>query len=504
MDGMTLDRQSCYSALLARDARFDGRFFTAVKSTGIYCRPVCPARPPKLNNCIFLPSAAAAQAAGFRPCLRCRPESSPDMGAWRGTYATVSRALLLIEDGVLDDGGIESLSTRLGVGERHLRRLFLRHIGASPGHVALTRRVLFAKQLITETSLSMTAIALASGFGSVRRFNETFRQLFDCPPGALRKKSHITKIGASSTITLLLPYRAPYDWDTMLNFLSARAIPGIEAIRDGAYRRTIMLEGGAGWVEVSHAAKHCALRATIAFHSLRQLPVIVARLRRLFDLTADPNAIGAVLSSDTLLAPLVSARPGLRVPGAWDGFELAVRAILGQQITVSAATRLAGKLVAKFGAELPDARRVGLTHLFPSAEQLLNQDIAKIGMPGARGATIANLAAATVADPHFFGPCEDLEQAVARLRALPGIGEWTAHYIAMRALRESDAFPVGDVALMRALSNNEPVRIGAKAMLSRAEAWRPWRAYAALHLWTSDDAPKPGSTKKETAHALAG
>ena len=443
---MTLDRQSCYSALLARDTRFDGRFFTAVKSTGIYCRPTCPARPPKLDNCIFLPSAAAAQAAGFRSCLRCRPESSPDMGAWRGTYATVSRALSLIEDGALDDHGVDSLSARLGIGERHLRRLFLRHIGASPTSVAHTRRVLFAKQLITETSLPMTKIALASGFGSVRRFNETFRQLYDRPPGALRRKSTNKEVTPNSTITLLLPYRAPYDWDAMLNFLTARAIPGIEAIHNGAYQRTIMLEGYAGWVEISHAAKHCALRATIAFHSLRQLPFIVARLRRLFDLSADPNAIGAALSNDPLLAPLVCARPGLRVPGAWDGFEVAVRAILGQQITVSAATRLAAKLVAKFGSELPDAGPVGLTHLFPLAGQLINQDIAQIGMPRARGATIANLAAAAITDPHLFGPGEGIEKSVARLRELPGIGEWTAHYIAMRAMRESDAFPAGDVA----------------------------------------------------------
>ncbi len=499
-----LDRSACYNALLARDVRFDGRFFTAVKSTGIYCRPVCPARPPKLDNCIFLPSAAAAQAAGFRSCLRCRPESSPNTGAWHGTYATVSRALSLIEGGALDDGNAESLSARLGVGERHLRRLFLRHIGASPASVAHTRRILFAKQLITETGLPMTEIALASGFGSVRRFNETFQQLFGRPPSMLRKKSSTQNAAANSSITLSLSYRAPYDWESVLNFLSARAIPGIEAIHNGAYRRTISLDGHAGWVEVKNDVKQCALRATVALPGFKLLPIVIARLRRMFDLAADPMAIGAVLSGDPLLAPLVSARPGLRVPGAWDGFEVAVRAVLGQQITVSAATRLAGKLAATFGSEMSDAEApAGLTHLFPAAEQLLNQDIAQIGMPRARGATISNLAAGNIADPQLFDPHQCLEEAISSLCSLPGIGEWTAQYIAMRCLRESDAFPAGDVALMRALSVNDAPRIRAAMMLARAEAWRPWRAYAALHLWTSDAASIPVKTKKDMAHAFA-
>ncbi|MEQ1888755.1 MAG: AlkA N-terminal domain-containing protein [Alphaproteobacteria bacterium] len=501
---MIPDRQTCYSALLARDTRFDGRFFTAVKTTGIYCRPVCPVRPPKLENCIFLPSAAAAQAAGFRSCLRCRPESAPDTGAWRGTYATVSRALALIEDGALDEGAVERLSARLGVGERHLRRLFLRHIGASPTAVAHTRRVLFAKQLITETRLGMTEIALASGFGSIRRFNEVFQKLFGRPPGALRKKLPCAGTGPHSIITLSLPYRAPYDWEMMLNFLSSRAIPGIEAIHDGAYRRTILLEGRAGWVEVTHNARQCALRATISCHSVKQLPIVIAKLRRLFDVGADPLAIGAALSCDPHLRGLVCARPGLRVPGAWDGFEVAVRAILGQQITVSAATRLAGKLVAAFGSELPDTSvPSGLSHLFPSAAQLANQDVAQIGMPRTRGATIAGLAAASIADPHLFGRYQSLQDAVERLRSLPGIGEWTAQYIAMRALRESDAFPAGDVALMRALTKNGSPRISAPVMLLRAEAWRPWRAYAALHLWTSDAAAIPVNGNKDLRHAFA-
>ncbi len=497
MGGMTLDRSACYNALLARDARFDGRFFTAVRSTGIYCRPVCPARPPKLDNCIFFSSAAAAQAAGFRSCLRCRPESAPNAGAWHGTYATVSRALSLIEDGALDDGNVEQLSARLGVGERHLRRLFMRHIGASPTNVAHTRRILFAKQLISETCLSMTEIALASGFGSVRRFNETFQHLFGRPPSALRKKSGVQDTPSSSGIALSLPYRAPYDWDAMLNFLSARAIPGVEVIRNGAYLRTITLGGQAGWVAVKNDKNLCALRATVAFPVFKQLPIIIARLRRVFDLAADPVAIGAALSCDPFLAGMVAARPGLRVPGAWDGFEVAVRAVLGQQITVSAATRLAGKLVEGFGAKIPDgATPAGLTHLFPAAAQLLNQDIAQIGMPRARGAAIANIAAASCADPKLFDPGLKPEDAILRLRALPGIGEWTAQYIAMRAMRESDAFPSGDIALMRALGVNKTERTGASQLISRAEVWRPWRAYAALHLWTSDAALLPANTKR--------
>lgn len=501
---MTLDRHTCYNAVLARDIRFDGRFFTAVKTTGIYCRPICPARAPKLENCIFLPTAAAAQAAGFRSCLRCRPESAPDSGAWRGTYATVSRALSLIEGGALDDGNVESLSARLGVGERHLRRLFLRHIGASPATVAHTRRVLFAKQLITETRLPMTEIALASGFGSVRRFNETFQQMFGRPSSALRKKSRNKQVSANSTITLSLPYRAPYDWEAMLNFLSVRAIPGIEAAGNDTYRRTIGLDGHSGWVEVSHDAKQCALRAAITLHSVKQLPVVTARLRRMFDLAADPAAIGAALSRDPLLAGLVAKRPGLRVPGAWDGFELSVRAILGQQITVPAATRLAGKLVAAFGPEISDAKApAGLTHLFPYAGQLLNQDIAQIGMPRARAAAITKLAASYIDYPQLMEPHHSLEAAIARLCCIPGIGAWTAQYIAMRALRESDAFPAGDIALMRALSGCGTPRITASAMLTRAEAWRPWRAYAALHLWTSEAASMPANAKKDMAHALA-
>ncbi len=349
---MDLDHDACYRAVETRDSRFDGRFFTAVKTTGIYCRPVCPARTPKRENVVFYVSAAAAQEAGFRPCLRCRPETSPDLGAWRGASNTVSRALVLIEAGALDEGDVETLAGRLGVGGRQLRRLFRQHLGASPIAVAQTRRLLLAKQLIHETSLSMTEVALASGFGSVRRFNETFQQLYDRPPIALRRAT-LACASATSAVTLKLPYKPPYDWAAMLAFLAPRAIPGVEVIEGGAYARAIAIGGAKGAFIVRPAANN-RLAVTVQFPKLEALPAIIARVRRLFDLAADPLAIGDHLSQDAHLAPLVATRPGLRVPGAWDGFEVGVRAILGQQITVTAAIRIAGKIAAQYGAPLDE------------------------------------------------------------------------------------------------------------------------------------------------------
>ncbi|HKV41694.1 MAG TPA: AlkA N-terminal domain-containing protein, partial [Blastocatellia bacterium] len=364
-NGTDMDHDAYYRASSTRDARFDGRFFIGVKTTGIYCRPICPARTPKPENVVFFPTAAAAQEAGFRPCLRCRPEISPDLRSWRGTSNTVSRALALIEAGALDSGDVETLAGRLGIGERQLRRLFQQHLGASPVSVAQTRRVLLAKQLIHDTRLSMTGVAMAAGFGSVRRFNETFQQLFGRGPATLRRtrdqnsssqrvlkrKAKPARKRAADAVALKLPYRPPYDWDSLLGFLAKRAIPGVEAVSARGYARTIELDGAQGsiWVE---RGKGDWLNATIRFSKLEALPKIIARIRRVFDLAADPVAIGADLSRDRVLAPLVAARPGLRVPGAWDGFELAVRAVLGQQITVAAATRLLGKLVTVYGAAL--------------------------------------------------------------------------------------------------------------------------------------------------------
>ncbi len=487
---MLLDRDACYRALLTRDARFDGRIFVAVRTTGIYCRPICPARTPKLENVDFYPSAAAAQGAGFRPCLRCRPESSPELAAWRGTASTVARALALIASGALDgdDADVGRLAFRLGIGERQLRRLFEQHVGAAPIAVAQTRRVLLAKQLIHETGMSMTAVAEASGFGSIRRFNATFRGLYGRPPSALRRASPGDATRAAvAPITLKLSYVPPYDWDAMLSFLAARAIVGAEVVEPGCYRRTIALDGAWGTLAVAPLPGRHALAVTIRFPHLRALPAIIARVRSLFDLGADVVAINAQLETDPCLARLVAARPGLRVPGAWDGFELAVRAVLGQQITVAAARRLAAKLVAAHGDPLPAAvasLERGLTHVFPTAERLANVDLAGLGMPRARAATLSALAAAAVADPRIFDRARDLDEAIARLRALPGIGDWTAHYIAMRALREPDAFPAADIGLLRAMAV-DGVRPTPMALAARAGAWRPWRAYAAQHLWTS-------------------
>jgi AraC family transcriptional regulator of adaptative response / DNA-3-methyladenine glycosylase II len=368
------------------------------------------------------------------------------------------------------------------LGERQLRRLFRQHLGASPVAVAQTRRILLAKQLIHETRLPMTEVAFAAGFRSIRRFNETFRTLFRRPPGSLRRSggSEISA-GPQGEVSLLLRYQPPYDWPVMLAFLRRRAIPGLERVTAEDYARSIQLDGVQGILSVRPAGGN-ALRATIRFPKLSSLPVIIARLRRVFDLAADPLAIAAHLAQDPWLAPFVAARPGLRVPGAWDGFELAVRAVLGQQITVAAAIRLAGRLVAAHGERLalPDG---DLTHAFPRPEVLAAVDLAPLGMPRSRAATLSAVAAALVADPDLLSASRGLEEAVQRLRAIRGIGEWTAQYIALRQLREPDAFPAADIGLIRALADGDGKRPAYDEILARAEKWRPWRAYAAQHLW---------------------
>jgi len=482
---MDMDRTACYRAISTRDARFDGRLFVGVKTTGIYCRPICPARTPKFENVSFYPSAAAAQEAGFRPCLRCRPEISPELAFWRGTSNTVSRALALIEAGGLDEDDVEGLANRLGVGARQLRRLFHRHVGASPVAVAQTRRVLLAKQLIHETSLPMAEVALAAGFNSVRRFNETFRELFGRPPATLRHVRDRGKRQASS-LSVRLAYRPPYDWDAMLSFLGQRAIPGVEKVSNDSYKRSIAIGQHSGVVTVTPADKS-RVDVAIRFPDIAALPQIIARVRRVFDLAADPDLIGAHLSLDPMLAPLVAVRPGLRVPGAWDGFELAARAIFGQQITVPAATKLLGKLVQQYGEPLGEAMRdvEGLSHLFPSSARIAGADLTKLGMPGARARAVMSLAQVISADPAIFGRGASLAEAIAKLRSLPGIGEWTAQYIAMRELREPDAFPAADIGLLRAMAGADGRRPSPAKLLARAERWRPWRAYAALHLWAA-------------------
>jgi AraC family transcriptional regulator of adaptative response / DNA-3-methyladenine glycosylase II len=498
-----MDFDACRRAFATRDARFDGQVFCGVKTTGIYCRPVCPARTPKPENVEFFPSAAAAQEAGYRPCLRCRPESSPDLGAWRGTSNTVSRALSLIEGGALDGGDVDGLAARLGVGERQLRRLFKQHLGASPVAVAQTRRVLLAKQLLHETRLPMAEVALASGFGSVRRFNETFQQIFRRPPGALRRlQGEVTAQAAG--IRVRLPYRAPYDWNQIIGFLAARAITGVEAVTPARYARTLSVDGATGVVLVARGAGDF-LEAEVHLSDLRALPGVIARIRRVFDLAVDPAMIGSHLAQDVALAPLVAARPGLRAPGAWDGFELAVRAILGQQVTVAQARSLASRLVETYGPpiEHPAAAALGLSRLFPEPSFLVDQDVAALGMPGARGRALEGLARAVVADPAIFAQRADLESAVAALSALPGVGDWTAQYIALRGMREPDAFPAADIGLMRAMADEAGIRPNAAQLLARAEAWRPWRAYAAQHLWAADPGAPEKIKTERTTHVAA-
>jgi AraC family transcriptional regulator, regulatory protein of adaptative response / DNA-3-methyladenine glycosylase II len=486
--GMELPaHEVCYRALESRDSRFDGWMFVGVTSTGVYCRPVCPAPTARFDNCRFYASAAAAQDAGFRPCLRCRPETAPELASWRGTSNTVSRALALIAEGALDGEGnrVEKMAGRLGLGERQLRRLFLQHLGASPISVAQTRRVLFAKQLLHETRMPMTEVAMAAGFGSLRRFNETFLRLFHRPPSALRKKSSARH--EEKDVQLRLRYRPPYDWDCMLDFLRARAVSGVEIVDGKRYLRTVEVNGAMGSIEVTHLADRQSLGVSIRFPDVRLLPAIVARVRRLFDLGADIETIDGHLAGDPLLAPLVARRPGLRAPGGWDGFEIAVRAVLGQQISVVAARRLAGQLVTLHGRAVPKSLRIhpDLSHVFPTAKRLASASSIGLAMPSARLKALKTVAEAALADPNLFRPLGSIEETIARLRAIAGIGDWTAQYIALRALRETDAFPVTDVGLLRGMASVEGAKTTSANLLSRAECWRPWRAYAAQHLWAA-------------------
>jgi len=469
---MELNPQICERPRRSRDPRFDGRFFIGLTSTGIYCRPICPVRGPKESNVIYFASAAAAAEAGFRPCLRCRPEASPGTPAWNGASTTVSRALRLLEENGLSDSSVETLAGRLGIGSRQLRRLFLKHLGATPIAVAQTRRLHFAKRLIDETDLPFTQAALASGFGSIRRFNACFRELYGRTPTELRRLARRSIASDPERYRFRLPFRPPFDWEALLEFLTPRAIPGVEQIDSGIYRRTIALDGKRGNIEVRLDPRGGALDLRIDFPNASSLIRIVERVRRLFDLRADPAEIGARLGADPLLARRIASRPGLRVPGAWDGFELAVRAILGQQVTVKGATTLAGRLVAAFGE----------AGLFPSPQALTAADYSTIGLPAARAEASRRLAAAVDSGEIAFTGVTDPARFHAQISALPGIGDWTAQYIAMRALSEPDAFPSADLGLLRASGLDNP-----KQLERRAERWRPWRAYAAMYLWQTEE-----------------
>ncbi len=470
---MELDRRICDRARRSRDARFDGRFFIGVATTGIYCRPICPARSPLEENVRYFVSAAAAEAAGFRPCLRCRPEAAPGTPAWAGTSGVVTRALRLIDQGALDAASVEQLAGRVGVTGRHLRRLFVQHLGAAPLDVALTRRAHCAKRLLDETMLSAAEVALAAGFGSVRRFNAEMRRRYQRTPTELRRIGRQCRPAGEGCYRFRLAYRTPYDWPMVLAFLAARATPGVEAVEGGCYRRTIAFDGRAGVVEVGDGGN--ALSVAVKFPDSRALLSIVDRVRMMFDVAADPILIQEQLAGDPLLRAPIARHPGVRTPGAWDWFELAVRAILGQQISVRAATTIAGRLALMFGSQMPADG--ALTCLFPTPAQLADAPIERAGVMPARAATIRTLAARAAGGTLGIGVW-DPDATIAELRHVPGIGRWTAEYIAMRAFGEPDAFPYGDLVLRRLAGNGSPADLE-----RRSQPWRPWRAYAVMLLW---------------------
>ncbi len=471
-----------YQALTARDARFDGVFFVGVRTTGIYCRPICPARTPARGRCEFFATPVLAEHAGFRACFRCRPELAPGNAPVDAVDVLVASAARRIAEGALNEGTLDELATQLGVTARHLRRVLEAKLGVSPVELAQSHRLALGKQLLQDTALSLAEIAFAAGFGSVRRFNAVFAERMGSAPSALRR-THVARAGvpaAAGPLTLRLDHRAPYDWRRLLDFLRVRAIPGVEHVGDATYRRVVHLAGRVGEIEVRHADRD-ALLLGVSPPLLPVLMPLVARVRRMFDLDARPDLIDAALGRDRTLAPMIAKRPGLRVPGAVDPFEASVRALLGQQVSVAAATTLAGRFAAQLGT--PYAGSEGLAARFPTAAEVVAAGpirIAKLGLPQARATAIHTFAREVASGAlQLDAPCE-LDAFVARLVALPGIGPWTAHYLAMRALHVPDAFPAADLGVQKALR-----RAGPRAAEARAEAWRPFRAYAVMHLWTS-------------------
>lgn len=492
-----MERNEVYErARLSRDPRFDGQFFIGVKTTGIYCRPICPAVAPKSRNVTFYPSAAAAGEAGFRPCLRCRPECAPGTPAWSGTSTTVRRGLRLIANGALDDGNIEQLADRLGVTSRHLRRLFTRHLGASPLAVAHTQRLHFAKRLIDQTNLTMNDIASAAGFGSTRRFNDTFRKTYGRAPRELRRSRDVA-LENGGALTVRLSYRSPFDWPAVLAFLAGRATPGVEQLVGNAYLRTVSINDQRGVIECrsdDNADSLCLSLHGISTHALFE---VVQRGRELFDLDAPVADIAKAFTTDKRLDKLLRQNPGIRVPGAWDGFELTIRAILGQQVSVKAATTMTGRIAERYGErfELPEsvsAMRDGvhLDRLFPSPARLARARFNNIGLVKSRAETIRRVASAVLNGELGFDTAQDPDQFCRTLTSIRGIGDWTAQYVAMRVLKNPDAFPASDLGLLKAFDDAGQGRISATELRRYAEPWRPWRAYAALLLWSS--APNSG------------
>jgi AraC family transcriptional regulator of adaptative response / DNA-3-methyladenine glycosylase II len=471
---MELNSDACFRAVRARDRRFDGRFFVAITSTHIYCRPICPARPAKRENMRFYSNAAAAEGAGFRPCLRCRPERAPGLASVDAVSRLVGAAIAGIEEHALSSAKVGELAATLGVSDRHLRRVTESELGVSPIELAQTQRLLLAKRLLGETRLSQTEIAFASGFGSLRRFNALFKSRYGLSPRALRG---IAK--AADGLHCQLEFRPPFAWQSLLEYLRLRAIPGVEMADATHYRRTVSIDDAQGWIAVSLGKKHNALDVEISPSLTPVIGAVMARVKRLFDLGAAPDAVSALLLPDPLLAKVVRRIPGLRVAGAFDGFELAVRAILGQQVSVKSATTLAGRWAQAFGAPIATPYPE-LNRLTPSAQRMAcvsADEIVALGIVRARARCLATLAAAVLERRVVLTFAPNVEDQIEALMRLPGIGPWTAQYIAMRALHWPDAFPNGDLMLMRAANANR------KKLQALAEGWRPWRAYATHYLW---------------------
>ena len=467
---MELNREQCYRAILARDVRFDGRFFVAVKSTGIYCRPVCPSKKPAFANCSFFRHAAAAEVAGYRPCLRCRPELAPGSDSADCSNQLAKAAMKQIEAGALSDQKVSTLAGRLGVSSRHLRRVFVQNFGVTPVQFAQTRRLLLARQLLMDTGLPLIDVAFASGFSSVRRFNALFLERYSSSPSRLRKA--IGSPPELNSCVCRLAYRSPFDWESLLEFFAPRVFAGVEEVNAGCYRRTAEIGTHRGWISVENDGSF--LRVEVAVSLLPVLFQVLARVRRLFDLEAVPTEISSCLG------PLAEAHPGLRVPGAFDGFEMAVRAILGQQISVKGATTFAARLTERFG-EAMATPFAGLTRLSPRPDVISStplDDLAAIGLTRSRAKSIQALALATSKRAISFEPPVSIERALTKFKEIPGVGNWTAQYFAMRALGWPDAFPESDLGILKALQTNSPSHAA-----SLAEGWRPWRAYAAMHLW---------------------
>lgn len=478
---MTIDDDACYRALVARDRRFDGVFFVGVKSTGIYCRPVCTARTPGRRRCRFFSSAPLAEQAGFRPCLRCRPELAPGHAPIDNLGTVARAAAARIEAGAMNDGAnLEDLAAGLGLSSRQLRRAMLQELGVTPIELAQTNRLLLAKRLIAETQLPLVQVAYAAGFASVRRFNALFRTHYRLTPSELRRTTSST--AAADCLRLVLAYRPPFDWAELMRFIAARAIPGVECVSDNTYYRTVGIGEHRGWLSVAQVPGRDLLAVELATALAPALPAILRKLRNLFDLDARPDIIAAQLASDPMLAPQVKQQPGLRVPGSFDSFELGMRAVLGQQISVRAASTLAGRFAARFGTPIVTPFAC-LNRLTPKAESLAEvraTTLAELGLPSARGETLRHLARAVVRQEIDLEAGAAPVAMIARLVELPGIGPWTAEYIAMRALRWPDAFPRGDLGLLKAARVKS-----AKTLDKTAERWRPWRAYAAMYLWES-------------------